>query len=110
MIAAAWGRIVRWWPRRKVYLDNLPKTHDLRFAIFFMVGLVAVFGALYGVGYAVAGNTVPRGTTVSDVEIGTLSRGEAETTIRQELVPRLQRPPSSRAVAASSASTRRTPG
>ena len=85
------GRIVRWWPRRKVYLDNLPKTHDLRFAIFFMVGLVAVFGALYGVGYAVAGNTVPRGTTVSDVEIGSLSRGEAETTLRQELVPRLQR-------------------
>lgn len=83
---------MRWWPRRKVYLDNLPKTHDVRFAFFFIFGLVAAFGALYGVGYAVAGNTVPRGTTVSDVEIGSLSRGEAETTLRQELVPRLQRP------------------
>jgi vancomycin resistance protein YoaR len=83
---------MRWWPRKKVYIDNLPKTHDVRFAALFTVGLVAVFGALYGVGYLVAGNTVPRGTTVSDVDIGTLSRGEAETTLREELVPRLERP------------------
>jgi vancomycin resistance protein YoaR len=83
---------MRLWPRKKVYLDNLPKTHDLRFAVIFLVGLVAVFAALYGVGYWVAGNTVPRGTTVADVEIGTLTRGEAETTLRAELVPRLQRP------------------
>jgi vancomycin resistance protein YoaR len=83
---------MRWWPRKKVYIDNLPKTHDVRFAVLFMVGLVAVFGALYGVGHLVAGNTVPRGTTVSDVDIGTLTRGEAETTLREELVPRLERP------------------
>jgi vancomycin resistance protein YoaR len=83
---------VRLWPRRKVYLDDLPKTHDLRFAVVFLLGLALVLGSLYGVGYAVAGDTVPRGTTVSDVEIGTLSRGEAETELRSELVPRLQRP------------------
>ena len=83
---------MRLWPRRKVYIDNLPKTHDLRYAVIFIVGLVAVFGALYGVGYAVAGNKLPSGTKVAEVDVGGMSPDQARTVLQTRLEPRLERP------------------
>jgi hypothetical protein len=83
---------MRFWPRKKVYLDNLPRTHDVRFGLLFLAGFVVLVGAIYAVGYVTAGNTVPRGTRVADVDIGSLSRGEARTTLEEELLPRLQQP------------------
>ncbi|MGI8435204.1 MAG: VanW family protein [Nocardioidaceae bacterium] len=82
---------MRLWPRRRVYLDDLPKTHDLRFGMFFLVGLLALGGALYGVGHVVAGDTVPTGTTVSGVDIGGMSSGQAATVLRERMSPRLSR-------------------
>ncbi|MBA3310492.1 MAG: VanW family protein [Nocardioidaceae bacterium] len=82
---------MRLWPRKKLYLDNLSKTHDLRFAVGFIVALVVLFGALYGVGYYVAGNKVPQGTTVAGVDIGGMQTGEARTALQERLAPRLER-------------------
>ncbi|HET7173526.1 MAG TPA: VanW family protein [Nocardioidaceae bacterium] len=67
-----------WWRRRREYLDDLPRTHDIRFAMVFVILFVGAFAVLYGVGYAVAGDTVPPGTSVGGVNIGGLSRAEAE--------------------------------
>ncbi len=83
---------MRWWPRRKVYLDNLPKTHDFRFLLVFAIALTLVFGALYGVGYAVAGNKLPSGTTVAEVDVGGMTPDQARTVLQDKLAPRLQRP------------------
>jgi vancomycin resistance protein YoaR len=80
------------WPRRKVYLDNLPKTHDLRFGVVFVVGLLVIFGGLYAVGYAVAGNKLPAGTTIAAVDVGGLTPDEARTVLQDRLAPRVQRP------------------
>ncbi len=83
---------MRLWPRKKLYLGNLPKTHDLRFAVAFAVGLVVLFGALYGVGHYVAGDKVPPGTEVAGVDIGGMQTGEARTALQEQLAPRLARP------------------
>jgi len=82
---------MRLWPRRKLYLDDLPRTHDLRFATFFLVGFVILSGALYGVGYVLAGDRVPSGTSVSGVDIGGMAAGEARAELRTKLVPLLTR-------------------
>ncbi len=81
---------MRLWPRRKVYLDDLPKTHDLRFGVIFVVGVAAVIGALYGVGYLVAGNKLPAGTTVAEVDVGGMSPDRARTVLQEKLAPRLE--------------------
>ncbi len=83
---------MRLWPPKKVYVDDLPPTHDLRFGVVFILVIGLILGALYGVGYVVAGDRVPRGSTVAGIDIGSLTRGEAETELRAALVPRLQRP------------------
>jgi vancomycin resistance protein YoaR len=83
---------MRWWPRRKVYIDNLPKTHDFRFGVIFVIGLALVFGALYGVGYVVAGNKLPAGTTVAEVDVGGMSPDRARSVLQEKLAPRLERP------------------
>ncbi len=83
---------MRLWPRRKVYVDDLPKTHDLRFGIIFLVGVAVVIGALYGVGYLVAGNKLPAGTTVAEVDIGGMSPDKARTVLQEKLAPRLENP------------------
>lgn len=81
---------MRLWRRRKVYLDNLPKTHDMRFMLVFVIALVVVFGALYAVGYAVAGNKLPSGTTVAEVDVGGMTPDQARTVLQEKLAPRLQ--------------------
>ena len=80
---------MRLWPRRKVYVDNLPKTHDLRFMLVFVVGLAVIFGSLYAVGYAVAGDKLPNGTRVAEIDVGGMTPEEAEQSLERELGPRL---------------------
>ncbi|MDQ3479765.1 MAG: peptidoglycan binding domain-containing protein, partial [Actinomycetota bacterium] len=80
------------WSRRKVYVDNLPQTHDLRFAALFACGLIALLGGLYAVGYYVAGDRVPGGTTVAGVDLGNLTTAEAEAELADKVKPRLDRP------------------
>jgi vancomycin resistance protein YoaR len=83
---------VRLWPRRRVYVDNLPRTHDLRFATLFILGFLALLGGLYAVGYVAAGDRLPVGTTIAGIDVGGMKRGEASTTLQDALVPRLERP------------------
>lgn len=83
---------MRLWPRRKVYVDDLPKTHDVRFAVFFAFGLAFLLGGLYAVGYYVAGDRVPRGTSVTEVDIGNLTTDEARDELADTVQPRLDRP------------------
>ena len=44
-----------------------------------MAGVLVGLGALYGVGYAVTGNTLPAGTSIGGVEVGALSRRPPRT-------------------------------
>jgi vancomycin resistance protein YoaR len=60
---------------------------DRRVVTLLLVGLVVLFGSLYLVGYAVAGDKVPRGTTVAGVDIGGLRPAAAEATLEEELAP-----------------------
>lgn len=83
---------MRFWPRGKVYVDDLPKTHDVRFAVLFACGLVLLFGGLYAVGYYVAGDRVPRGTSVTGVDIGNMTTVEARSELANTVQPRLVRP------------------
>lgn len=83
---------MRLWPRRKVYVDDLPKTHDLRFATVFLLGFVVLVASLYGVGYFLAGDRLPAGTRVAGVDVGGMRAGEARTVLQSELVPRIGRP------------------
>ena len=83
---------MRLWPRRKVYVDNLPQTHDLRFAALFACGLIALLGGLYAVGYYVAGDRVPGGTSVAGVDLGNLTTAEAKAELADTVKPRLERP------------------
>ncbi|MGI8887987.1 MAG: VanW family protein [Nocardioidaceae bacterium] len=80
------------WPRRRVYVDDLPQTHDLRFAALFGGGLLLLLAGLYGVGYFVAGDRVPAGTIVSGVDIGNMTTSKARATLVDELAPRLDDP------------------
>jgi len=83
---------VRLWPRKQVYVDDLPKTHDLRFAAVFVVAFLALLAGLYGVGYLVAGDRLPAGTTVAGVDVGGMSSGEARAELQTTLAPRLGEP------------------
>lgn len=83
---------MRLWPRRRIYVDDLPKTHDVRFLVLFVVLFVAALAAIYGAGYWVAGDKVPARTTIAGVHVGGLSRDEAAAKLEQELAPRLHDP------------------
>ena len=83
---------MRFRRRRKVYLDNLPKTHDVRFAVSFLLGLALLLGAVYAVGYLVAGDRMPNGTTVAGVDVGGMPPDRARTVLQEELAPRLDTP------------------
>ncbi|MEP6665190.1 MAG: peptidoglycan binding domain-containing protein [Nocardioidaceae bacterium] len=83
---------MRLWPRRKVFIDDLPKTHDLRFATIFVIGFALLCGALYAVGYFVAGDRVPAGTKVAGIDVGGMRPDKARTVLQEELAPRLERP------------------
>lgn len=80
------------WPRRRVYVDNLSKTHDLRFMVIFLVMVVGALGAVYAVGYVAAGDKVPAHTTVAGVQVGSMSRHEARDVLVGSLGGRLKEP------------------
>lgn len=83
---------MRLWPRRRVYVDDLPQTHDGRFLLAFLLALVAALGAVYAIGYVVAGDTVPNGTTVAGIRIGGMSREEARVALEKQMSARLRQP------------------
>jgi vancomycin resistance protein YoaR len=83
---------MRLWPRKQVYLDDLPKTHDIRFAALFLVLFVGLLGALYTVGFFVAGDRLARGSTVAGIDIGGMREDEARAHLEGVLVPRLSEP------------------
>jgi vancomycin resistance protein YoaR len=83
---------MRLWPRKQVYLDDLPKTHDLRFAALFLILFLALLGAVYAVGFFVAGDRLARGASVAGVDIGGMRGEEARTELQDRLVPRLSQP------------------
>ena len=56
-----------------------------------LVGLVVVFGGAYAAAHYVAGDKVPRGTTVAGVEIGGLAQDEAVTALEDGLAPLVER-------------------
>ncbi len=80
---------MRWWPRRRVYVDDLPETHDARFLAAFLLMLVGALGALYAVGYVVAGDKIPSATSVAGLKLGGLSRARAAGVLEEQLDPRL---------------------
>jgi hypothetical protein len=67
-------------------------TSDRRVVTLLLAGLVVLFGGLYVAGYVAAGDKVPRGTTVSGVDIGGLTPVAARAALEQELGPRAEEP------------------
>ena len=59
--------------------------------VWLLLGLVVVFGGLYVAAHYVAGDKVPRGTTVSGVRIGGHSQGEAAEVLRAGLADKVAR-------------------
>ncbi|MDO5512354.1 VanW family protein [Corynebacterium sp.] len=57
----------------------------LRIALGAVVGLIALFGIVYGVDYALTKGDVPRGTTVGGVAIGGMDPAEAHEVLEREL-------------------------
>lgn len=53
-----------------------------------LAGAVVTLGALYGIGFALAGDSVPKNATVDGVAIGGLSPDEASATLARDLGPR----------------------
>lgn len=88
---------MRLWPRRRVYVDDLPETHDGRFLVAFLLVLVGALGGVYALGYLVAGDKVPTGTTVAGVEIGGMSRAAARGLLEREVDAELRQPLTARA-------------
>jgi vancomycin resistance protein YoaR len=75
-----------------VYVDDLPRTHDARFLVLFLLMFVGALGAVYGVGYLAAGDKVPARTTVAGVSVGSMSRHEARDVLVQAFGARLLEP------------------
>ena len=59
--------------------------------LWLLLGLVVLFGGLYVAAHEVAGDNVPRGTTVSGVRIGGHSQAEAAQRLRAGLADKVQR-------------------
>lgn len=89
---------MRLWPRKQEYVDDLPRTHDIRFAAMFVLIFVTIIAAVYAVGFVVAGNRLPRGTTVAGIDVGGMTRGEARTELQEQLAGRIDTPISATAL------------
>ena len=68
--------------------DEPYRTSDRRVIPALMLGLVALFGAVYVAGYFFTSDRIPRGTTVSGIDIGGLMPVAAETRLRSGLAQR----------------------
>ncbi|MEJ7629737.1 MAG: peptidoglycan binding domain-containing protein [Nocardioidaceae bacterium] len=80
------------WSRRRVYVDDLPKTHDARFLVIFLLMFVVALGAVYAVGYVAAGDKVPARTTIAGVPVGSMSRHQASAELARAMSDRLTEP------------------
>ncbi|QWZ08519.1 VanW family protein [Nocardioides panacis] len=72
--------------------DEPYRTSDRRVIPALMLGLVALFGAVYVAGYFFTSDRIPRGTTVSGVEIGGLTPVAAQARLRTGLEQRATDP------------------
>ena len=61
------------------------RTNDRRVIPWLLLGLLLLFGGLYVAGYLFTSDRVPRGTTVSGIEIGGLRPAAAETKLAEEI-------------------------
>ena len=78
--------------RRRVYDDDLPKTHDVRYGFLFLVGLVGILVGLYAIGYFAAGNKLPWGTAIGGVDVGGMTPTQARVAVHDGLAPRMEQP------------------
>jgi vancomycin resistance protein YoaR len=65
--------------------------------VLLVAGVLAAVGALYGLDLALSAGDVPGGVVVAGVEVGGLSRADAEQVLRAVVAPRLGRPATVRA-------------
>ena len=72
--------------------DQPFRTNDRRVVPWLLLGLLVLFGGLYVTGYLLTSDRVPRGTTVSGVEIGGLRPSAAKQTLADELEERAAEP------------------
>lgn len=85
-------------PPPLLFADEPRRTHDVRYGLLFLIGLAVIAVALYAVGFIVAGNKIPSGTTIAGIDVGGMTPDEATTALQAELAPRIEQP--IRAVAA----------
>ncbi len=64
------------------------ETEGGRVVLFLLLGLVVLFGGAYVAAYALAGDNVPRGTTIAGVEVGGRSREAAVSALERGLADR----------------------
>ena len=68
------------------------ETEGGRVVLFLLLGLVVLFGGGYVAAYVVAGDNVPRGTTIAGVEVGGRSREDAVSALERGLAERSTAP------------------
>jgi len=68
------------------------RTSDRRVVPWLLVGLLVLFGGVYVTGYLLTSDRVPRGTTVSGVEIGGMRPAAAKQKLADELEERAAEP------------------
>ncbi|HET6667666.1 MAG TPA: VanW family protein [Intrasporangium sp.] len=68
------------------------ETEGGRVVLFLLLGLVVLFGAGYAAAHIVAGDNVPRGTTIAGVEVGGRSQEEAVVALQRGLSERSTAP------------------
>ena len=72
--------------------DQPFRTSDRRVVPWLLLGLLVLFGGIYVTGYLLTSDRVPRGTTVSGVEIGGLRPASAKQKLADELEERAAEP------------------
>jgi len=72
--------------------SDKPEKAGGRVVLWLLAGLVLLCGGLYVAAYAAAGDNVPRGTTVSGVDIGGHPQSEAAERLERGLAERVDRP------------------
>ncbi|CAN5282236.1 VanW family protein [soil metagenome] len=68
------------------------RTNDRRVVPWLLLGLAVLFGGVYVAGYLLTSDRVPRGTTVSGVDIGGKSPAKARVTLSDGLTDRRREP------------------
>ncbi|MDR7252629.1 vancomycin resistance protein YoaR [Nocardioides sp. BE266] len=79
-------------PKNQQRSDGQPREKaGARVVVWLLLGLVVLFGGAYAAAHYVAGDKVPRGTTVSGVRIGGHSQGKAAEVLRAGLADKVAR-------------------